>query len=314
MNKKKIKHSCLLVLTALIWGVAFVAQRKGGDATGPLTFNGIRFLIGGAVLLPVIWWRDRREKGTAPEKKDTGTVWIAGISCGFFLFAASSLQQLGISIGGEVGKAGFLTACYILIVPILGLFFGKKCGWNVWLGVLLTVGGLYLLCMTGRLSLRFSDTILLLCALLFAMQILVIDHFAPKVDSIKMACIQFFFSGLCGMIPMFWIDMQHSLQGIRTWSRTLVGSDVWIPLLYTGILSSGVGYTLQIIGQEGLNPTVASLLMSLESVFSVLAGVLLLGERLSLRELAGCVLIFAAIVLAQIPVSARRERNGSASS
>lgn len=298
-------NSCLLVLTAFIWGIAFVAQSAGGDAVGPYSFNCIRSLIGGVVLLPVIRCLERmhlteRKAVTRQEKR---VLWVGGISCGIALFVASNLQQLGIYLGSPAGKAGFLTACYMLVVPILGLFLHKKCGWNVWLGIVIAAIGLYLLCIRGKLSLQFSDGLLLLCAFVFAIHILVIDHFTVKVDGVRMSCIQFFVCGLLSAVPMFWVDMGHSLTGIRAWMPVFARFSSWIPILYAGVLSCGVAYTLQIVGQQGVNPTVASLLLSLESVFSVLAGFVILGEALSGRELVGCVLIFLAVILAQLPLS-----------
>ena len=303
-RKKTIRNSCLLVITALIWGVAFVAQSAGGDMVGPYVFNSIRSIIGAAVLVPVIFLLDRlRLTSKKPTStKDKKQLWLGGICCGIALCVASNVQQLGLYLGTSSGKAGFLTACYILLVPILGLFLKKKVGWNIWVGVLLALVGLALLCMKGSLSIQFSDGLLLLCALGFAVHILVIDHFSPLVDGVRMSCIQFLVCGILTAVPAFWLDMKHSLEGIHE-ALALFGTvEVWIPVLYAGVLSCGVAYTLQIIGQDGLNPTVASLLMSLESVFSVLAGWIILQEALSRRELFGCVLIFAAIILAQIPV------------
>lgn len=302
MNKKQKRNSLLLILTAFIWGVAFVAQSEGGDAVGPFTFNCIRSLIGGIVLLPVIRLLDhlnltKRRPATDTERK---TLFLGGILCGTVLSLASNLQQLGIYFGASTGKAGFLTACYILLVPILGLFLKKKCGWNIWVGVFVTLIGLYLLCINDSFGLQFSDILLLLCALTFAVHILAIDHFSPIVDGVRMSCIQFFVSGILSSIPMFFHDMEHSAAGIIKWFPALTSLDAWIPILYAGILSCGVAYTLQIIGQQGVNPTVASLLMSLESVFSVLAGWILLQEKMSIRELLGCGLIFISVVLAQI--------------
>lgn len=303
MKSKTTRNSFLLVLTAFIWGLAFVAQSTGGDAVGAYSFNSIRSLIGSLVLIPVIILMDKlnlteRKPETSEDKKN---LLLGGISCGIILCLASNLQQLGINAGTPAGKAGFLTACYIILVPLLGIFLRKKTSWNIWLGVALTVAGLYLLCMNGSLTFQFSDLLLLLCAVAFSLHILVIDHFSPLVDGVRMSCIQFLVSGVLTAIPMFFVDMQHSVSGFKSWLPALATSDAWIPILYAGVCSCGIAYTLQIIGQQDVNPTVASLLMSLESVFSVLAGWVLLGEKLSVKELSGCALIFAAVVLAQIP-------------
>lgn len=310
MKSRQIRNSLLLVLTAFIWGTAFVAQSKGGNAVGPFSFNCIRSLIGSIVLIPVIGildkWNpsDKKPKNAADRKQ----LMCGGICCGAALFFASSAQQLGIYLGTSAGKAGFLTACYILLVPVLGLFLKKKCGWNIWVGMGITVIGLYLLCMTDTLSFQLSDSIVLLCAFLFAIHILIIDYFSPLVDGVRMSCIQFLVCGILSAIPMFFVDMGHSFAGIRAWLPNLQTFDAWLPILYAGVLSCGVGYTLQIVGQNGLNPTVASMLMSLESVFSVLAGWLLLEETMGVRQLLGCALIFAAIILAQMPIDRKKKR------
>ena len=306
------RNSFLLVLASFIWGIAFVAQSTGGDAVGPYTFNCIRSVIGGIVLLPVIRLSDHmgwsRKKPVSRE--DWRVLITGGIACGIALSFASNLQQVGIYMGSSVGKAGFLTACYMLIVPVLGIFLKKKCGWNVWLGIVIAVVGLYLLCIQGSFIIQFSDSLLLLCALCFAVQILIIDHYVDRVDGVRMACIEFTVNGIISAIPMIFADMGFSVSGITKWASALADPYAWIPILYAGVLSCGVAYTLQIIGQRGMNPTVASLLMSLEAVFSALAGWVLLGEALSGREISGCVFIFIAVILAQVtlPVKARGKR------
>lgn len=300
MKSRQVRNSILLVLTAFIWGIAFVAQSEGGNAVGPFTFNGIRSLIGSIVLLPVIALLDRmkltsKKPVTKAEKK---TLLIGGLSCGVLLFLASSAQQLGIYLGTPAGKAGFLTACYILLVPVLGLFLKKKCGAKVWVGIAITLVGLYLLCMSETLRLQRSDLLLLACALLFAVHILVIDYFSPRVDGVRMSCIQFFVCGILSLIPMFFSEIR---AGADVWLANLTDPGAWLAILYAGVLSCGVAYTLQIVGQNGINPTVASLLLSLESVFSVLAGWIILKQSLGAKELLGCGLIFIAIILAQLP-------------
>ena len=301
-NKLVRRNSILLIMTALIWGVAFVAQSSGGDAVGPYTFNCIRSFIGSIVLIPVIKLSDRMHwtRKKPESREDKKRLLISGISCGIVLAIASNLQQVGIWLGTPVGKAGFLTACYTILVPILGLFIKKKCGWNIWLGVMIAVVGLYLLCIQGSFSIQFSDFLLLLCALSFAIQILIIDHYVDMVDGVRMSCIQFFVCGIISAMPMIFVDMGLSAPEISEWVSALADPYSWIPILYAGVMSCGIAYTFQIIGQRGMNPTVASLLMSLESVFSVLAGWVLLNQALSLREIFGCLLIFSAVVLAQL--------------
>lgn len=260
--------------------------------------------MGGVALLPVIAVMDRvRPSARRPKtKRQRRELFLGGVSCGAVLFIASSFQQMGIYLGTSAGKAGFLTACYILLVPVIGLFFHKKCGWNLWAGVALALLGLYLLCINGPFRLQFSDGLVLLCALCFSGHIMTVDYFAPRVDGVRMACIQFFTCGILGIFPTVFMEMGHTRESVSLWLSGFAAWDAWITILYAAVLSCGVAYTLQIIGQEGLHPTVASLLMSMESVFSVLAGWLILKEKLSPRELAGCVIMFAAIILAQIKV------------
>lgn len=299
----KTRHVFILFLADIVWGIAFVAQSKGGDAVGAFSFNGIRFIIGALCLLPVIKILDKKELTVnRPEsKKQKKELWIAGSCCGIALFFASNLQQLGISMGAESGKAGFLTATYILMVPILGIFLKRKCGAKIWIGVFIALIGMYFLCMNGTFSLSGSDLLLLAGALCFAIQILVIDHFVSHVDAVRLSCIEFFVTGLGSCIVMIFTDMGPSAGGIAQWAQSLCTWDAWIPILYAGIFSSGVGYTLQIVGQKGLNPAVASVAMSLESVVSVIAGWILLGQMLGGREIFGCVLMFIAIIIAQLP-------------
>ena len=213
-----------------------------------------------------------------------------GICCGLALFVASNLQQIGIQYT-TVGKAGFITALYIVMVPVFGIFLKKRAGIRVWVSVALAVAGLYLLCITDRLALGKGDILVLLCAVVFAVHILVVDHFSAKTDGVRMSCIQFLVCGLLSGVCMLLTEHPEMRLILQAWQ----------PILYAGVFSCGVGYTLQIIGQKGTDPTVASLILSLESVASVLAGWLLLGQRLSVRELGGCALMFAAILLAQMP-------------
>ena len=297
MKTGQMKNSLLLLLTSFIWGVAFVAQSVGGEAVGCFTFNGVRSLIGAFVLIPVIYFLDNQKKKELGEEKyleqkgDSKILLLGGVCCGVMLCIASNFQQFGISFT-TVGKAGFITAMYILIVPILGLFMKKKVGVKVWLGVVLATMGLYMLCMTSEsFSLSKGDFLVLICAGFFSLHILIIDYFSPKVDGVRMSCIQFFVCGIISVIIAF-IFESPSLSAI------LSG---WLPILYAGVLSCGVAYTLQIVGQKNMDPTVASLILSLESVFSVLAGWLILNQTMTLREFSGCGLMFLAIILAQLP-------------
>lgn len=286
----RMKNNVLLVLTALIWGYAFVAQSVGMDYVGPFTFNMARFLIGAIVLLPVIWFMDRQRKTGAEKGAGQKTLIIGGICCGIALAVASTLQQWGI-LFTTVGKAGFITAMYIVIVPLLGIFIGKKVRPLIIGCVAIAVVGFYFLCMTESLRLGLGDFLVLLCAIAFSIHILVIDHFSPKVDGVKMSAIQFLTAAIISAVPTLLWEQPVFTEILQAWQ----------PVLYAGVMSCGVAYTLQIIAQKNADPTVASLLLSLESVFSVLAGWVLLGQGLSLKELFGCVLIFCAIILAQLP-------------
>lgn len=299
-KKLQARNSAILIFTSFVWGISFVAQSEGGDAIGPLSFNSIRSIIGSLVLMLCIVIFDKIGILTKkPETKEQKrTLLLGGVLCGFALCIATNLQQLAISIGAPVGKAGFLTACYILLVPILGIFLKRKCGINVWIGVVIAVVGLYLLCIDGEFVIKTPDILLMLCALCFSFHIMIIDHFTPMVDGFRMSCIQFMVTGIITAIPMYFFEIKGDFKG---WLGGFGNLDAWIPLLYAAIFSCAVGYTLQIIGQKGLNPAIASLLMSLESVFSVLAGWVLLKEKLSSKELLGCMLIFVAVVLAQLP-------------
>ena len=286
------KNAAILMLTAFIWGTAFVAQSVGMDYLGPFTFNGVRSLIGAAALLPCIWLLQilNKKEGTVKEEGSRKDLIIGGIACGLLLFAASSLQQIGIQYT-SAGKAGFITAFYIVIVPVLGIFLHKKIGWKVWIAVLLALAGLYFLCITEKFTIGKGDIFIFLCALVFSLHIMVIDHFSPMVDGVKMSCIQFLVCGIVS-IPFMVLTETPRLDAM------LAG---WFPVVYAGVFSCGVAYTLQIVGQKNVNPAIASLILSLESCFSVLAGWMILGERLSVRESAGCILMFAAIILAQLP-------------
>ena len=286
------KNAFMLILTAFIWGTAFVAQSVGMDYLGPFTFNGVRSLIGGVALIPCIWLLQKLNDKSEPvtEERNRKDLLIGGISCGVLLFAASSLQQVGIQYT-TAGKAGFITAFYIVFVPVLGIFLGKKTGWKVWTAVILALAGLYFLCITERFTIGKGDIFLFACALVFSLHILVIDYFSPKVEGVKMSCIQFLVCGIISLPFMFLLETPR---------MGAIVDAAW-PLLYAGVLSCGVAYTLQIIGQKNVNPAIASLILSLESCFSVLAGWVILGEKLSVRESIGCILMFAAIILAQLP-------------
>lgn len=306
MMKRSTRANLLLLLTAMIWGAAFVAQDVAMDSLEPFSFNGLRMSLAALALLPVIFWSDRRARrdGDA-DQSGTGagvpfsqmtarqrrTLLLGGLCCGVLLALGSVFQQLGISMGTGAGKAGFLTALYIVLVPLLGLFWRKRVRALIWLAVAVSAAGLYLLCIKDGFVVEISDAYLILCAFSFAGHILVVDHFSRKTDCIKMSCLQFFVvAALC--------------LAVAAWTERPAWSDVAacaVPLLYAGVLSGAVGYTLQIVAQKDTDPTVASLIMCLESVFAVLAGWLILGDTMTAREYLGCAAMMCGIVLAQWP-------------
>lgn len=304
MNKTKLKGNLLLLLTAVIWGISFVSQREGMKYIEPNTFNGIRTWLGCAVLVPFVFLRECKKSAEdkASEKKNIKALLLGGVVCGCLLCAASTLQTYGMADhllrgfglqGTTAGKSGFITAMYMILVPFLGLFFKKRPSWIAVLSAIVALGGLSLLCLTGEEtgSLNFGDFLTMLCAIIFAFHILAIDHFSPLVDGVKLSCLQFFVSGAINIVLMFVFE-KPQISLILQCSTAI---------LYSGIMSCGVAYTLQVIGQKYTDPASASILMSLESVFAVLAGALLLQERMTLWEVLGCVLMFAAILLVQLP-------------
>ncbi len=300
-NKSKARrYSLLLVLAAFIWGTAFVAQSMGMDHIGPCTFNATRSFIGSVALLPVIWFFSRRKKAEGTGKPEKKEFWLldkallaGGAACGLMLSGGSLLQQMGLT-STTAGKAGFLTSLYIVLVPVLGVFLGRRAGFKVWIGVAIALVGAYLLSgdISGEgFSVAAGDLLVILSAVFFSFHILVIDRFSPKVDGVMLSCVQFFVAGAVSLVFALIFEKPTFAQLLPAWG----------PLLYTGVLSSGVAYTLQIVGQQNVDPTVASLLMSLESVFAALSGWVVLGQPLSLRETMGCILVFGAVVLAQLP-------------
>lgn len=301
---KKMRGNLMLLLTALIWGTAFVAQSAGMDHVQPFTYNGVRTLIGGLVLIPVIMLFDRLKPAdsrpsAAEQKAINKNSLIGGICCGTVLCVASCFQQFGVSMT-TAGKAGFITALYIVIVPLMGVFIKKKIPKIIWLCVAIAVAGFYLLCVKEGFSVGTGDLLVLCCAFFFSIHIMVIDHFtAGKVDGVRMSCVQFLVAGIMAIVLMFLFE-EPTLASI--W-------DARVSILYAGIMSCGVAYTLQILGQKDTDPTTATLLMSLESVFAALSGWVLLHESLSLKEIFGCAMVFAAVILAQIPLPVKANKN-----
>lgn len=293
---KQLKSNLLILLAAFIWGTAFLAQKDGGQI-GTFTFNGIRFLIGGTFLLPVIYVLDRiRGRKADPENDQPDMRWnrnvfIGGICCGVVLFAASSLQQYGIMFT-TIGKTGFITALYTLIVPVFSVILGKKVPKLTWLAAVIGLAGLYLLSMYGEaLQISYGDRFIIGCAVGYAVQIMLIDHFAPMVDPVKLSCVQFLSLGVISLFFMFTFE-DPTVDKIIS---------VLPSILYAGVVSSGIAYTLQVVGQRHSEPTQAAIIMCMESVFSLLSGMIVLGERMAVHEYIGAALIFTAVIMAQLP-------------
>ncbi len=291
--KKQLKGSIALIFATIIWGSTFVAQSVGMDYIGPFTFQAVRCLLGGLFLLAVIAVADRFKTSdgkTYFTRWQDKTLWKAGLFCSIPLFVAANLQQVGI-VDTDAGKSAFLTAMYIVFVPIFGIFRGQRPSKWIPLSVVLGVVGLYFLSCAGVTTIATSDLLLLGCALAFAVQILCVDNFASRVDPLRLNCISCLICGALSAVVMLFIE-QPTWEGIGS----CFGS-----LAYAGILSMGIAYSLQIVGQKDLPPATASLLMSLESVFAVLSGWLVLSERLTKWEVLGCILVFAAVILSQLP-------------
>ena len=297
-TRMPLRNGLILLTAAAIWGTAFVAQSVGMDYMGPFTFNGLRYFLGALVLVPVLAVKKKArsaQKETRAGGPSVSRILTGGVFCGIFLCVASNLQQFAI-ISVDVGKAGFLTAMYIVIVPVLTFLVSRRTSLRLWVSVALACAGLYFLSISGSMRLEQGDLALIACAGVFSLHIMCIDRFCD-VDGVLLSCLQFLVAGFMSMLAAL-VTEPFSLK---------VAAEGWFPVVYAGIFSCGIAYTFQIIGQKGVDPAIASLILSLESVVSVLAGFLLLGQELSARELLGCVLMFAAIILVQFPGPSERE-------
>lgn len=311
-NTKKFRNCLLLLTAAIIWGMAFVSQQAGMDFMGPLTFNGSRNIIGSVILVPVILIIRGRIPKAERKPLPVKTTIIGGFACGAALTIASTLQQYGLTMT-TVGKGGFITTLYIILTPILGIFIGRKAPKAVWFCAVLAVAGMFLLCVNGEsLSISAGDLLVLGSALVFAVHILVIDHFSPLTDGVILSCIQFAVCGVVSTIGAFIFEQP-------SWEQLVSGA---IPVLYAGVLSCGVGYTLQIVGQKGVDPTAAALILSLESVVATISGFvaykigfLRTDQSMSPRQIIGCAIVFAAVILVQLPwdrISRKLRKNQNA--
>ena len=302
MKHNQMRQVVFPILAAFIWGTAFVAQDMCADSMGAFAFNASRYFIAVLSLLVVIaissmQHKDKPALSPAEKKAANKQLWIGGLCCGAALAIASNFQQAGLVAGTDAGKAGFITALYVVLVPVFGLFFKRKVSLPTWIAVVLSVVALYLLCIKGDFSLAPGDLLVLVCAVCFAVHILVIDHFTAYCDGVKLSCLQFLFAGIISTICMFIFE---DVDFAAIWGCIL-------PLLYVGIFSCGVGYTLQILAQKDSNPTVVTILLSLESVFAVIAGAIILKQQMTVREYIGCAIMFAAVILAQIQFPARQK-------
>lgn len=283
----------MLAIAALVWGTSFVAQRVGMDDIGPITFTCVRSFIGAVALLPVALLFEKRPENKAKDKKD---LWKGGLICGCLLSVATTLQQIGVKYT-TAGKAGFITALYIVLVPIVGfLLFKKRPSFNVWIAVGIALVGMYLLCITDGFSLATGDMWVLGCSFVFTFHILFIDIYAPKCNGVMLSCMQFAVAGVITCVAMF-IFEKPDIDAILSCA---------LPLIYVGVMSSGLAYTLQILGQERVEPTVSVLISSFESVFAAISGWIILNEGLSVKELMGCVLMFIAVILSQLNLSKKK--------
>ncbi len=287
---KKIQSLGILLMTAMIWGFAFVAQRVGADFVGAFTFNGVRFSLGALSLIPVIMIFEKREAEHLIHKQKLRLTIFVGLAAGVILFIASALQQIGIEITGSAGKAGFITGLYTVLVPIFGIFLKKKTNINIWIGALFAVVGMFLLCINEKWQISYGDAVLLCNSVFWAFHILIIDRFVNSIYSIRFAMTQFAVCGILGLI--FAIAGETiTFEGLKAAA---------VPILYGGLMSVGVAYTCQIIGQKNADPTYASIILSTESMFSAIGGAIILHEVMTGRGYVGCVCIFIGIIVSQL--------------
>ncbi len=289
MKKQEIRADLIMLLAAAIWGFAFVAQREGMETMGPFLFNTARFFIGTVFLLPIVWYLSKKNKGQNNKETSTKKLLFAGFIAGLFLFLAASFQQVGIQYT-TAGKAGFITGLYIFFVPLIGIFFGQRTGSGTWLGAFIALIGLYLLSINKDFSIAQGDLLQLICAIFFAAHILVIGYVAKSMDPLKLSLIQYFVSAVLSFFIAIAIE-------VITWEMIV---DTAIPLLYAGIMSIAIGYTLQVVAQQHAKSSHAAIILGLEGAFAVLGGWLILDENLSTRGLLGCGLMLLGMFLSQL--------------
>lgn len=299
MKTSSLKSNAYLIITALIWGFAFVSQRVGLDHIDPLAFNVIRFALGGLVLIPFVVYNNKKlSKKQQTQQTEKKEFIIAGVVCGLLLCVSSGLQQFGL-LYTKVGKSGFITALYIILVPLIGLFLKKRVSINVWVSVCIALVGMYFLCINENVPINRGDILTFIAAIGFALHIIAVDHFVKKIDGVNLSCIQLFVCSAASALLMLFFGESFSLEGI---------SAAWLPILYSGAMSCGIAYTFQVLGQRNTKPAVASLILSFESVFALLGGILILRETPLARELVGAFLMFAAVLLSQSNISFKKEK------
>lgn len=296
MQTRTLKSDSLLLVAAFIWGTTFVAQRMGMDHIGPMTYNALRFLVGAATLVPLILWRKRRAR-TNPVCTTRFLLW-GGALAGLALFGGASFQQMGLQYT-TAGKAGFVTSLYVVLVPLMGLILGHRCGRSLWIGVCLTVAGLYLLSVTESFTIARGDLLVLVSAFFWAVHVQVIGCLAQRGSALRLACVQFLVCSALSFIAAVFTE-SIALSAVR---------QATFPILYGGIFSAGIAFTLQVVCQRTSPPAHAAIIMSLETVFAALAGWLILHERLGLRGLAGCALMLAGLMVVQLPPLLRARPN-----
>jgi len=288
-KKNALRSELLLLIAAIVWGFAFVAQKAGMDSIGPLAYNGIRFLVGSITLLPIVWFYDKKKSNDSDIKSNNSKLWIAGIISGLVLFAAATIQQIGI-VYTTAGNAGFITSLYVILVPVFALFLKHKIHIQTWLGAIIALAGFYLLSVNEGFTLVLGDALVLLSAVFWAIQVLLASYYASKVSIIKLAAIQFTLTGILSLVLSFFTET-YGLQNIF---------DAAIPILYGGVMSVGLAFSLQLIAQKNVKPSHAAIILSSESLFAAIGGWILLNEQLSPLEITGAVLILTGIILSQL--------------
>ncbi len=295
MKSIELKADILMLIAAIIWGFAFVSQRVGMETMGPHLFNGVRFLIGSVAILPVIWYFSNKTNTSKKPKVSNKKLILSGIVAGLFLFGGMTFQQVGL-LYTTAGKAGFITGMYVFFVPVIGIFLGQKTKAGTWIGAIIALMGLYLLSVRSDFGLSYGDSLVLICAIFFAAHVLIIGYLAKRVDVLKLSLIQYVTTGVISMtVALFTEQVSAHMISITI-----------IPLLYAGVMSTAVAYTLQVVAQQHAHSSHAAIILSLEGAFAVLGGWLLLDEKIPLVGLVGCALMLAGMLISQLTPRTKR--------